>query len=189
MHRFIPVGALVVVMTAAVGAQDQDKEVTTRTTVEADDAMVVSLTGCLRQDVPGTFTLVGTMAAAGDDVTTKTKVETDVDDDDVEVKARTESRADDAVGTSGAVRTFGLMPRNNVALAPHVGKQVQLSAVALKPGEDDADVKIEDKTTVDPDDGPEQTSRSRAEVEVEDVPHGRFAVVSVKSLGTTCTTR
>lgn len=185
--RFIPIGALVVVMTAAVGAQDRDQEVTTRTTVEADDATAVSLTGCLRQDVGGTFTLVGTMVAAGDDVTTKTKVETDVDDDDVEVKTTTRSRADDAVGTSGAVRTFGLMPRNNVTLAPHVGKQVRLSAVVLEPGEDDAEVEIKDKTTVDPDEGPERTSRSRTEVEVENVPHGRFAVVAVKPLGTSCT--
>lgn len=187
--RFIPIGALVIVMTAGLAAQDQDKEVTSRTTVEADDATAVSLTGCLRQDVPGTFTLVGTMVAAGEDVTTKTKVETDVDDDDVEVKARTRARADDPVGTSGSVRTFGLMPRAGVALAPHVGKQVQVSAVVLEPDEDDAKVKIEDKVTVDPDNGRERTSRSRTEVEVENVPHGQFAVVSVKPLAGACAAR
>jgi len=188
MQRFIPIGALLVVMTATAGAQD--REVRTRTTVEADDALVVSLTGCLRQDVPGTFTLIGTMAAAGDEVTTETKVETDVDDDDVEVTARTRSRAhDDPVATSGRIRTFELMPRTGVLLAPHVGTQVQLSAVTLEPGEDDAEVKIKDKTTVDPDDGRDRTSRSETKVEIEDVPHGRFTVVAVKSLGTSCAAR
>ena len=186
MQRFIPIGALLVVMTATAGAQDT--EVRTRTTVEADDATVVSLSGCLREDVPGNFTLIGTMAAAGDEVTTKTKVETDVDDDDVDVRARTRSDAEDAVGTSGALRTFELMPRS-VALGAHVGKQVQLSAVVLDPDEDDAKVKIEDKTTVDPDDGRDRTSRSKTKVEVQDVPHGRFAVVAVKSLGTSCAVR
>ena len=188
MKRLCAIGAMLAATTVAAAAQD--KEVTSRTTVKADDATVVSLTGCLRQDTPsGRYTLVGATAAAGDNVTTKTKVKTDVDDDDVEVTATTRSRADDAVGTSGATATYVLVPRANVALATHVGRQVQVSAVMLDPGEDDTDVKIEDRTTIDPDDGPDRTGRSRTKIELEDVPHGQYAVVSVKDLAVPCAAR
>lgn len=187
MQRLLPICAIVAGMTVATAAQD--KTVKSKTEVEADDATVVSLTGCLRQDAAaGHFTLAGATLAAGDEVTTRTRVETDVDDDDVEVEAKTSARADGAVATSGARRTYVLMPRGNVALAPHVGRHVQVSAVMLHPGEDDADVEVKDKTTVDPDDAPERTRRSRTEIEIEDVPHGQYTVVSVKRLADRCET-
>jgi hypothetical protein len=185
MKRLIPICAIVAAMTTTVGAQDT--KVKSRTTVKADDATVVSLTGCLRQEaLSGRYTLVGTTAAAGDEVTTKTRVKTDIDDDEVEVNARTRSRADDPVATSGAMTTYMLVPRGNVALASHVGHQVQVSAVMLERGEDDAEVKIQDRTTVDPDNAPSRTGRSRTKIEVENVPHGQYAVVSVKQLATSC---
>ena len=127
-----------------------------------------------------------TVTAAGEKVTTKAKVKTDIDDDDVEVNARTRSRADDPVATSGAMTTYMLVPRGNVALAPHVGHQVQVSAVMLEHGEDDADVKIQDRTTIDPDGAPSRTGRSRTKIEVENVPHGQYAVVAVKQLAASC---
>jgi hypothetical protein len=186
MKRLFSICAIVAAMTVTVGAQDT--KVKSRTKVKADDATVISLTGCLRQDpLSGGYTLLGTTAAAGDRVTTRTKVKTDIDDDDVEVTARTRSRADDdPVATSGAMSTYLLVPRGNVALASHVGHQVQVSAVMLERGEDDADVKIQDRTTVDPDNGPSRTGRSQTKIEVENVPHGQYAVVSVKQLATTC---
>jgi hypothetical protein len=191
MKRLFAIAAMLAATTGATAAQDT--ETTSRTKVKADDATVVSLTGCLRHDATtGRYSLVGTTAAAGDKVTTKTKVDTDIDDDDVEVTARSRSRADDAdhaVGTSGTVSTYLLVPRANVALASHVGRQVQVSAIMLHPGEDDADVKIEDRTTVDPDDAPERTGRSKTKIEVEDVPHGQYAVVSVKDLAASCASR
>ena len=188
MPRLIPICAIVAAMTVAVGAQDTT--VKSRTRVKADDATVVSLTGCLRQDaLSGRYTLVGTTAAAGEKVTTRSRVKTDVDDDDVEIRARTRSEADGAIATSGAMTTYMLVPRGNVALLPHVGHQVQVSAVTLDPGEDDADVKINDRTTVDPDNAPSRTGRSQAKIEVEHLPPGQFAVVSVTSLAQACATR
>jgi hypothetical protein len=187
MNHLFAIGALLAATAVAAGAQDT--EVRSRTEVKADDATVVSLTGCLRQDAAGHYTLVGATAAAGDKVTTKTEVETDVDDDDVEVTTRTRSRADDAVGTSGTRSTYLLVPKGNVALATHVGRQVQVSAVMLDPREDDTEVKIEDRTTIDPDDAPDRTTRSKTEIEVEGVPHGQYAVVAVKQLATSCATR
>ena len=185
MTRLMPICAIVAAMTVTVGAQDT--KVTSKTEVKADDATVVSLTGCLRQDpLSGRFTLLGGAAAAGEKVTTKTRVKTDIDDDDVEVRARTQSRAEDPVGTSGALSTYMLVPRNGVALAPHAGRQVQISAVMLNRGEDDADVKIKDKTTVDPEHGRAQTGRSETKIEVEDVPQFAYTVVSVKALAASC---
>jgi hypothetical protein len=185
MRRMMTTCALVAAAAVAAGAQDTT--VKSRTEVKADDATVVSLTGCLKQASPGgPFMLTGTMAAAGDEVDTRTRVKTDVDDDQVEVRAKTESKADDAVGTSGALTSYVLVPRSGVSLAPHVGHQVQISAVTLDPGEDDAEVKIKDKTTVDPDDAPARTGRSQTKIEVEGLKHGQYAVVSVKALATPC---
>lgn len=179
------ISAVAVVLTT--GAAAQDTEVKSRTRVQADDATSVSLTGCLTRDTAtGRFTLTGVTAAAGDDVTTRTRVETDVDDDDVDVEVKTRSTADDPVGTSGRRSSYVLIPRGNVALAPHVGTRVQVSAVVLEPGEDDAEVEIKDRTTIDPDDAPSRTERSRTRVEVENVAHGEYAVVSVKTLAPSC---
>lgn len=188
MTRLFAIGAMLAATTGVLAAQDTD--VTSRTTVKADDATVVSLTGCLRQDaISGHYTLVGATNAAGDKVTTRTEVETDVDDDAVEVTAKTRSRADDAVGTSGVLKTYMLVPRANVALAGHVGRHVQVSAVMLDPGEDDTDVKIEERTTIDPDDAPDRTARSKTKIEIENVPHGQYSVVAVKDLATPCPSR
>lgn len=189
MRRLIPVCAIVAGLTVAASAQDTT--VKSRTTVKADDdATVVSLTGCLRQDsLNGRYTLLGAMAAAGERVRTDTRVETDIDDDDVDVKATTKSRADGPVATAGAISTYVLVPQRGVTLLPHVGNRIQVTAVMLKPGEDDADVKIEDRTRVDPDDGPATTARGKTKIEVERAGDGQYAVVSVKSLGGTCAAR
>ena len=188
MNRLFAIGALLAA--TAVAASAQDTEVRSRTNVEADDATVVSLTGCLRQDaLTGRYTLIGTTAAAGDEVTTNTRIETDVDDDEVELRARTRSRADDAVGTSGTTSTYILVPRGNLSLATHVGRHVQISAVMLDPREDDAEIEINERTTIDPDDAPDRTKRSKTEIEIEDVPHGQYAVVAMKQLASSCATR
>ena len=145
MRLLIPICALTAVM--GVGVTAQDSTVKSKTTVKADDASVISLTGCLSQDkATGNYTLLGRAVGGGEDLTTKTKVKTDVDKDDTKIEATTKSKSDDAaVGTSGTMSTYVVMPKGDVSLSPHVGHQVQLSAVMLKPGEDDADVKIKEK--------------------------------------------
>jgi hypothetical protein len=167
----------------------QDSTVKSKTTVKADDANVISLTGCLSQDkATGDYTLLGRTVAAGDDLTAKTKVKTDVDKDETKIEATTKTKSDDgAVGTSGTMSTYVVMPKGDVSLSPHVGHQVQLSAVMLKPGEDDADLKIKDKTKVSSDDAPDAKSQSKTKVEIEGIPHGQYAVVAVKPLAGTCT--
>jgi hypothetical protein len=169
-----------------VGAQDQT--VKSETKIKADDAQVVSMTGCVRKDATGNYMLMGTVAAAGDDLKTKTKVKTDVDKDGTEVKATTKTKGDDgdAVGTAGVISTYALVAKDGVSLAPHVGHQVQISAVIVEPGHGDADVKIKEKTTVDPDNGRDRTSESKTKVELPRSPIGQYAVVSVKPLPGSC---
>ena len=83
MQRLI--SACAVAAALAVPAAAQDTTVKSRTEIKADDATVVALTGCLQKNSAGRrFTLFGSMAAAGEEVTTRTKVETDVDDDEVD---------------------------------------------------------------------------------------------------------
>ena len=185
--RLLIIGAAVATLTVTVGAQDST--VKSETKIKADDAKVVLMTGCVRQDAATrNYMLMGTVAAAGDDLKTKTEVKTDVDKNDTEVKATTKTKADDdgAVGTSGVISTYALVPKDGVNLAPHVGHQVQISAVVVEQGHGDADVKIKEKTTVDPDNAPDTTSNTKTKVELPRSPEGQYAVVSVKPLAGTC---
>ena len=146
------------------------------------------MTGCLREDpVAHSYSLIGAMAAAGDELKSKTKVKTDVDKGDTKVTATTKTSADDgAVATAGSMTTFSIRPSDDVTLSQHVGHRVQLSAIMVEPGHKDADVKIEDKTKVDPEHGDDATARSKTKVEVPRSALGEYTVVSVKPLGTTC---
>ena len=187
MRLLIPICALTAVM--GVGVTAQDSTVKSKTTVKADDASVISLTGCLSQDkATGDYALFGRAIGGGEDLTTKTSVKTDVDKGDTKVEATTKSKSDDgAVGTSGTMSTYAVIPKGDISLSPHVGHQVQLSAVMLKPGENDADVKIKDKTKVSSDDARDAKAESKAKIEVQGVPHDQYAVVAVKPLAGTCT--
>src|SRR5258705_3758295 len=150
MRHAIPVTfALAAALSVAVGAQDST--VKSHTSIKADDAQVVSMTGCLRQDAINGYTLEGTVAAAGKNLTTDSKVKTDVDKDKTTVKGKTETKADNcALATSGVKSTYALLPGKVADLSPHVGEQVQVSAIMVKPGHGDAEGKINKKTKVDP---------------------------------------
>lgn len=176
----------------AVGApvSAQDTSVKSRTTIEADEAQVVSMTGCLRQD-PSTraYMLVGTVDAAGERLRTDAKVTIDRDKDDTTVKTDTRAKADKGdKDAAGVASTYVLSP-GNVNLTPHIGHRVQIAAAAVKPGHKDAEVKIDDRTKVDPEHGRDSDSRSKTKVEIERGPLGQYTVVSVKSLGATCAAR
>jgi hypothetical protein len=185
MRFIIPIA--VALSTMYTTAYAQDTKVRSRTNIEADEAQVVSMTGCLRQDVAtGTYMLIGAIQAAGKDVTTDSKVKIDVDKDERTVTSDTRAKGDKRSGADpDAISTYGLAP-GNVNLTPYVGRQVQIAAAAVKPGHKDADVKIDDKTTVDPERGRDSSSRSRTKVEIERGPLGQYTVVSVKPLGGAC---
>src|SRR5213082_1738862 len=115
MRLVIPAVVLAVALPAAAGAQDST--VKSRTNIKADDARVMSMTGCLRQQAAdGLYALDGTIASSGKEL------KTDVDKDKTTVNGKTETKADGRVATSGSSSTFLLVPGNNVDLASHVGE-------------------------------------------------------------------
>jgi hypothetical protein len=168
----------------------QDTTVKSRTKIEGDEAQIVSMTGCLRQDVQTrAFMLVGAVDAVGENVTSEAKVSIDRDKDDTKVTAETRAKGEDGdrrdQSAAGVKATYVLLP-GNVNLTPHVGQRVQVAAAAVQPGHKDAEVTVRDETKVDPGHGRDSTSRSKTKVEIERGPLGQYTVVSVKPLAGTC---
>jgi hypothetical protein len=190
MIRFI--SAIAIALSAAVSLGAQDTSVKSKVKVEADDARTMTLTGCLQRGPANIYTLRGTSAIAGDETTVRSRVKTDVDDDgdDVKTEARTEidRDGDRQVGTSGLIATYELSPQQGVDFASHVGKQVQIVAVALdaKNGDDDAEVKVTEQSEVRREDAPDSKVKSRVEAEIPRGKNAKVTVLSVKPMGTSC---
>ena len=185
MRRVLTAGAVALSMTLVASAQDSTTR--SRTEIKADDATMFSMSGCLRQDVAGNFTLYGTAARAREGITTDTKVETEKDRDESKVTTTTRTKADEGrVGTSGRLSTFLVTPREGVALKQFVGQEVQLTAIMVDPDEKDAKVKVEEKTRVDPENADASTKRSRTEIEIEGDAVGQYTVMTVKATGGSC---
>lgn len=131
-------------------------------------------------------------AASGDDLTSKSKVKTDVDKNDTTVKGRTETKIDNdhhGVATAGSSAAYAVSPRQGVDLAGHAGEEVEISAVmidARKGGDKEADVTIKDRTTVDRDNAPDSKVQSKTKAEVARGPMPQLMAMSVKSLGRAC---
>jgi hypothetical protein len=175
---------------ALVGtAYAQDSTTTTRTQVKADDAKAITATGCLVPALaPGAFALRGSIVARGEEVSTKTETKTEVDRDESRVRTETRTRADgdrERV-TTGKTIVYDLNPRAGVDLTPHVGQQVQLTAVVLERGEGDADVRIREETKVDREDGKDTKSRTESKITVDREGGPRLNVIAVKALGQPC---
>ena len=189
MKRIIPIVAAATLAAGSVAAQDSSEKSQTKVAVE--DGRTITLTGCLEQRSGPLFTLRGTSAISSDEVTTRTRVKTDVDDDgDVKQSAKTKVDHDDdvAVGTSGFAATYELTARQGIDLSSHVGKQVQVTAVALEPGkgDDDAKVTVSETTRVDREDAPDSKVKTKTTAELPRGAQTRVTVVSIKSLGASC---
>lgn len=190
MYRIIPVVALALGVAASAAAQDST--VKSRTKVSGDDARALTLTGCLERGPAGFFSLNNASARTSDEVTTKSRVETDVDDhgDNVKTKSRTEVDHDDGrrAGVAGLKASYELTPNQGVDLASHIGEQVLVTAVAVerKKGDDDAKVKIEEDTKIDREGAPDSKVKSRTEAEIPRGDHTRVTVLSVKTVAPSC---
>ena len=185
MRRILAACAIATALSVAASAQDST--VKSQTKVKTDEASVVSLTGCLQRDVAGHYTLMGTIVAGDNDLTTKSKVKTDVDKDKTKVKSSSKTDVDDGhVATTGTATTFMLVQQSGTPLTQFVGQNVQISAVIVDPDHKDADVKVDDKTNVDPERGKDSTSRSKTKLEIDRGIPGQYNVVSVKPLGGRC---
>ena len=190
MYRIIPVAALALGM--AVSAAAQDSTVRSKTKVSADDARAITLIGCLERGSGSVFTLKNAIAGTGEEVTTTSKVETDVDNhgNDVKTKSRTEIDRDSnrRAGVAGLKASYELTPQQGVDLASHVGHQVQITAVALDPkkGDDDAKVKIEEETRTDRENAPDSKVKSRTEATLSRGDQSKVVVLSARTLAPSC---
>ena len=194
MVRFIQACSFAAACVFAVSVSAQDATVKTKTKVDADDAKIITMTGCLSKAPSGDlFVLAGATTLKGDDMTSKSKTKVDVDDDETETQTRTKTEVetddDEAVGTSGSVATYELMPKEGVDLNAHVGHKVEVSAIALNPSDDDddAEVDVETRTKVKVDDAPDSKVKTKTEAELPRGKNARMTVVSVKHIAPSCT--
>ena len=182
--------SVVVLLAVGTTLSAQDTTVKSRTKIEGEEAQVVSMTGCLRQDAQTrVYMLVGSVDAVGENVTNEAKVSVDRDKDNTKVTAETRAKGDKGDksdrSAAGVMATYVLLP-GNVNLTPHVGQRVQIAAAAVQPGHKDGEVTVRDETKVDPEHGRDHTSSSKTKVEIERGPLGQYTVVSVKPLGGSC---
>jgi hypothetical protein len=145
---------------ASLGAQDS-ATTKTKTTVKADDGKVVTTTGCLIGG-PSSYTLTRATPIVEERVT---------------------------IGTSGTVVSYTLIPRGSVDLTTHVGQQVEVTGVmipAATKGDNDAKIKVQERTKTDVDNAPDAKSKSNTKVEVPRGANPQLAVTSVKMVGASC---
>jgi hypothetical protein len=155
--RFI--GATTLAFACAVGLAAQAQETTTRTEtkVKADDAKMVTFSGCVK---PGTEAKAFILEKA------------------VPVRKTT---TEEATGTSGVVTTttttYALVPGESVELTGDVGHKVEVTGIMVPSG----DVTKETKTTR------ETAAGTRTEETVKrEGALPQFRVISVKHLPETC---
>jgi hypothetical protein len=187
MKRLISTCALAAAF--AVAAHAQDSTTKSKTQIKADDAKAITATGCLIPGLaPGSFALRGGIIARGEEVTTKSRTETDVDKDGATTKSKSRTEADGGRNrvSAGSVIVYDLSPRAGVDLSANVGQQVQLTAIMLDKGKGDADVKIKENTRVEPEHGKDSETKSETKLNVERGSGPRLTVLSVKSLGQSC---
>ena len=184
MRRVLSACAFALSMSLIASAQDTT--VKSKTQIKTDEASAVSMTGCLERNPAGDYTLFGTAVKGRDGVTTETKVRTENDKNESKVTTEARTRADGRIGTAGALSTFMLVPRDAAQLSKYVGQQVQISAVMVDPDHKDADIKIEERTTVDPEHADSKTKRSTTKIEVDRAAPFHYTVVSVTALGSPC---
>ena len=165
MRRVISACAVALCFAAAsVSAQD-DATIKSKTKIKTDDGKIVTTTGCLTGG-PSSYTLARATPVA------------------------VEERV--SIGTSGTVVSYTLVPRDNVDLTTHVGQMVEVTGVLVPPaskGDDDAKIKVQDKTKADVEDSPDATAKSKTKVEVPRGATAQLAVTSVKMVGATCITQ
>src|SRR5688572_6755185 len=127
-------------LAAAVAVSAQDTTIKSETRIQADDAKVMTITGCLGGG-PSKFSITNATSA--------------------QVPSKPGAKDDKAVGTSGAVLSYDLVGREGFSFAPYVGQKVELVGVVVKAasdGDDDAKVQVRERTEVDREDAPDSKS-------------------------------
>jgi hypothetical protein len=157
----------VMALLAVAALHAQDTTIKQETKIKADDAKVMTIDGCLSGS-GSNFMLTNAVAAtvAGDKKAEKK-----------------------TVGTSGVVDSYALVPQGGVSLTPHLGHRVELVGVVIAPakkGDNDAKLKVDEKTTVQRDNAPDSKSKTTSKAEIARGPNAQFAVTSVKMISPVC---
>lgn len=164
MRRVLSMCALAVCV-GAIPAYAQNAKVESKTKVKADDAQVVSMTGCL-EGGPSVFLLSHAMIPK-----------------DQAKKLRK------IVGTTGTQDTYELTPQQGVELAGDVGHKVQVTGVmvpAATAHDKHANVEVKEKTKVEAEHQPDQKSESKTKAEIAKADHPMFSVVSIRDVEPSC---
>ena len=161
MRRVLSTSLLAVAF-AAVSVSAQEATIKSKTKINSDDAKPATFAGCLTGGPTG-YMLTN-------------------------VAGNARSR-DHAIGTSGVVAEYDLTPREGVDLSSHVGERVEISAIMVKAAtkhDDDAKVEIRNRTKVEADHQPDQTSKSTTKAEIPRGPLPKLAVMTVRTISPTC---
>jgi hypothetical protein len=152
---------------AAAALHAQDTTIKTETRIKADDAKVMTISGCLGGG-PSNFTLSNVVAAASP---------SDKKDDRK------------AAGTAGLLDSYVLMARDGVSLAAHVGHRVELMGVVVPPatkGDDDAKIEVKEQTQVKRENAPDSKTETTTKARIARGAEAQFAVTSLKMISPVC---
>ena len=150
---------------AAVPALAQDAKIKSETKIKADDAKVVTMTGCL-QGGPSLFTLANAVVP--------------------KAEAR---KLRKSVGTTGTAGVYELSPREGIELGSFVGQQVQVTGVMIPAAtahDKHTKIEIKQKTKAEIEHQPDQKSETKTKADIAKGESPTFSVVSVKGQGTSC---
>src|SRR5688572_7777739 len=111
MTRVLHASTLILALALAAGVSAQ-APAKTKAPIKPEDAKVLTLRGCLESGVAHTFTLSYSLPEGAE--------------------TPAEHPPTGVIGTSGTKTGYVLMPQAGVNLAPHVGHQVEITALAIK---------------------------------------------------------
>jgi hypothetical protein len=146
MIRVLTSCLLALFAAAVMHAQDTSKSEARKT----DDARVTTISGCLGGGPNNTFVLTNVIASTSGD-----------------------NKGDRKAAAAGVQNAYSLVPREGVALAPHVGRRVELTGAVLTPGTKGDDAKSD-------------SADSAARARTPRGPEAQFAVTSVKVISPIC---
>jgi hypothetical protein len=160
------ISSCVLALFAAAAVYAQDTTIKTETRIKADDAKVLTISGCLGGG-PTSFSLSNVVAASPGDKKDNRKT----------------------VGTAGLLDSYVLMPRDGIALAPHVGHRVELTGVVVPPAtkdDDDAKIEVKERTQVQRENAPDSKTETTTKARIARGPEAQFAVTSLKMISPVC---
>jgi hypothetical protein len=194
MRTLIPACALALVV--GVGVHAQDSTVKSQTRVKTDDAKTVVMKGCLHPGYAADgFILTGAVATTGKDLKSDSKTKIDVDKDEKTVRSKSQTEiehGEHSVGTSGLASSYAVSGRAGVDLASHVNEEVEIAAVLIAAkgkGDDEAKIKVQDRTEVEREHAPDTKSQSNSKIEVPRGALPQLMAMSVKTIGSSCENR